>query len=157
MRFVQSAALAAIGLFAFSLAEVRAQGATVTVVPIAFAPTNPCNGEQVLFQGDLLILSSVHVDSNGGAHIVFNSIIHATGEGVVSGDKYVGTQAFIQNNNDTLDPNSGANVTTNVFRFTAAGLGQVPDFGISLTAQFTLNSNGIAVLFINGSLATVCK
>jgi len=151
-RTVLLGALSILGL----LVSRPAQGAVVTNVVVPFAGTfvNPCNGENVLFTGDLHMLFAVTLDQNGGFH--FN--LHDNGQGISgtgagTGLKY---QIPMADHTGLFEGGPLPAVVTITETFEMISQGSTQNFYLKSLFHITINANGILTVD-NFSVDTACR
>lgn len=88
----------------------------------------------------MTLVNHVTSDASGGLHTHVVIILHGTGVGTVSGNKYVFNSAF---SDIPLNvPSSGTVITSSVGHFNLIGQGSVPNFSSRVVMHFSTNSNG---------------
>lgn len=158
MRFMQSATLAAISLFALAQLEVKAQAPTVSEIPFSVGVLHPCFPDAVVVSGTAQLVSKVEeMDENGGLHtMVHISMKGLKGVGLITGANYVGVGPILEIGN--LVSLSGPFERTEVVEIGLIGQGDIPPFVFKMHAHFTVNANGeITVFFTESLLPAECR
>ncbi|MFN1834786.1 hypothetical protein AB2B38_005945 [Balneola sp. MJW-20] len=120
--------------------SVNAQyGPTKTVEDFVEERVNPCNGENIAFEGTLTsIVKRVGLDENGKGHFMTRSFIDAEGIGD-QGNKYEMNHHL----NLNLNVKDGSRlVGTNNFIYNVIGKGKAPNFKIKLLVHQVIDING---------------
>jgi hypothetical protein len=135
-------ALSIVGL----LVTRPAHGAVVTniVVPIAGTLVNPCNGEPVLFTGNLHTLFAVTLDPNGGFHLNLHENGQGiSGTGVVTGLKY---QIPVASHTGFFEGAPLPVVETITETFEMISQGNTQNFYLKFLFHITINANGVVTV-----------
>lgn len=139
------AALFACLFIAFAAAGAPAHGQATTVttnetIPFTSTLLNPCNTDQVTFQGNMHVTNHVTTDSSGGTHVRTHvNYQGVTGTGMPSGLNYrVGT-TINETVNDSDSAQSEVTIISSVKLITQ---GPGLDFFLRLVFHVTINANG---------------
>lgn len=105
---------------------------------------NPCNGEDIAFEGFLHMLATETPDGSGGFHVVSHYNLNLRGVGQTTGATYTGVEGFTDafNVKPPYPVNETFTIHTNV-----VGRGQAPDFRAHTTFHKTINANGQLTVF----------
>jgi hypothetical protein len=140
-RFISAGLAVALAMFGLALpTPTHAAVVMNNKVPFLIAPFIPCVPEFALLNGNLHVLITSEVDSNGGTH--FKSHFQPqgiSGEGSVTGNKYQGT-GVTQSHTNTHT--SLASETTFVNNFRIIGPGPGNNLLVHTTFHVTVNANG---------------
>jgi hypothetical protein len=133
----------AVALAMFGLTIPTPTNAAVIVnnkVPITIIVSIPCVPEIVILTGELHVLTSSEVDSNGGIHFKTHAQPQGiSGVGLVTGVKYQGTGVTQRHTTDHSGP---ALETTFVNNFRIIGQGPDNNLLVHTTMHLTINANG---------------
>jgi hypothetical protein len=124
----------------------EAQAAQVLRVPFVSMDLNECSGEEVLTQGELLLVVRSASDGNGGSHFVFNGTVVGRAIGETSGAEYLISSAFGFNVNT-----SGAGTLTFTSAQSGVGIGQgtTPNSVFHALTHLTILANGTVTASID--------
>lgn len=128
---------------AFAGTRAFAQATTTTTneeIPFTDTRPNPCNGDQVTFQGTMHVTNSVTTDTSGGYHLKTHvNYQDVSGTGTPSGLSYnVRTTT-----NETLNDNDGPQAETTVIQtIKLISQGSSPNYFLHLVFHITVNANG---------------
>ena len=93
MNKVKRIVVSSLAMAALLLIAVNATAGVVTNVniPVSGTVVNPCNGENVAFNGIAHFTATMTFDGAGGVHVAFHDNIHVTATGD-QGNSYVGNE-----------------------------------------------------------------
>lgn len=139
------AALFACLFIAFAAAAAPAYGQATTTttnenIPFTSTLFNPCNGDQVTFQGTMHVTNTMTTDSSGGTHLKTHvNYQDVSGTGAPSGLNYrVGTTT-----NETTNDNDGPQTeTTIISTVKLISQGSALNYFLRLVFHVTVNANG---------------
>jgi hypothetical protein len=144
--FLRLRALLSISLFVAAAAAgtpAFGQATTTTTnetIPFTSTLLNPCNGDQVTFQGNMHIANHYTIDSSGGTHLKTHvNYQNVSGTGFPSGSNYrVGTTT-----NEMVNDNDGPQTeTTIVSTVKLITQGPALNYFLRLVFHVTVNANG---------------
>jgi hypothetical protein len=112
-------------------------------IPVSGFVVNPCNGENVAFNGIDHSTLSLTFNSRGGSHFSIHDNIHVTAIGD-QGNTYEGNQedkieANFQVGEEVIEPST----------FSEISKGSAPNFEIHALFHLTMNPNGTVTAFVN--------
>ena len=143
--------IALLVLTTLSAAPALAEVTTNVRLPIAGTVINPCNGENVDYEGTVHVVLRTTVDGSGGIHLGGNANYHVTGVGQTTGAAYVGNQ------NEKITLNLvGASTETQAITFRLISKGGADNFYITLRLHITVNANG-DVTVVHGTASAECR
>lgn len=130
---------------ALLLIAVNAIARVVTNVdiPISGTVVNPCNAENVAFNGIDHFSATVTSDGAGGVHVTFHDNIHVTATGD-QGNSYEGNQEDV----DAFNARVGVEQTF-VITFSEISNGSAPNFVVHEDMHITVNPNGTMTVFVD--------
>ena len=110
-------------------------------IPLAETVTNPCNGDDVVVQGQLSIDIQQNFDQTTGGHFDIHNLSKGTCVGVVSGANYTFSE---ETENSLQIPGPPQTVAQDfVLNHLLIANGNVPNFALRARLHTTLNAAGI--------------
>lgn len=142
----RTCALLSVSLFiAFAAAASPAFGQATTTttnetVPFTSTLLNPCNADQVTFQGNMHVTNSYTTDSGGGTHLKTHvNYQNVSGTGTPSGLNYNVRTTTNETTNDNNGPQSETTIITTIKLISQ---GSAPNYFLHLVFHVTVNGNG---------------
>jgi len=134
--------------------HTRAEVVLNTSVPFAALVGIPCAPDIALISGELHVLISQEVDSNGGIHLKSHFQPQGIdGVGLLTGDKYQATGVTQEHTNDHSG-NAFEDTFVNNFRIIGQGIGN--NFLVHTTFHVTVDANGVVTADVLNS-SVDCK
>lgn len=151
-RWLMAACSPVVVVFLMFASATPVLAATVTNldVPVSGVVVNPCNGENVAFNGVDHVSAQV-TNTNSGYHVAIHDNIHVTANGDL-GNTYVGNQEDYSNLN--LSFTKGAE-STSPLSFSEISLGAAPNFLESAVFHITFNAAGVLTAYVT-NFTTSC-
>ncbi len=145
MNKVKRIVVSSLAMAALLLIAVNAMARVVTNVdiPVSGTVVNPCNGENVAFNGIDHFTATITSDGAGGVHVAFHDNIHVTATGD-QGNSYVGNQEDV----DAFNARVGVEQTF-VVTFSEISTGSAPNFVVHEDMHMTVNPNGTVTVFFD--------
>jgi hypothetical protein len=142
------ACLLAMGVLVFAW-KGRASVVTNVDIPVSGVVFNPCNGENVFFNG--VDHFTAHLTISGiGFHLDTHDNIHVTATGD-QGNSYEGNQ---EDNSETNGRVGAEQTVMLVFREISKG--SAPNFEVHTLLHVTVNADGTVTAFVN-NFTSVCR
>jgi hypothetical protein len=117
-------------------------------IPISGSVFNPCNGENVTFNGVDHFTVHITLDHNGGFHADSHDNISVTAIGD-QGNTYVGNET----DNNPFNGKVGFE-TTSTLTFSEISKGSAPNFFVQSVFHLTVHPDGTVTAFVNKFSAT---
>lgn len=130
-------------VFAASGTPAFGQATTTTTnetIPFTSTVLNPCNGDQVTFQGNMHVTNTLTTDSGGGTHLKTHvNYQNVSGTGAPSGLSYTVRTTTNESINDNDGPQSEMTIISTVRLISQ---GSTLNYFMRLVFHVTVNANG---------------
>ena len=147
-----------VGVIVFALCSLGGSAAlagnastTHTQLPFTnFPVVNPCNGELVLFAGDVDIIVHANQNANGG-HVLISDNTHATGTGDQGNEYILSAQGSGQFDVPTVD---GTYLVP--FHAEIISAGAAPNFAADGIDTVVVSGGQVTAFFVSSVTSTTC-
>ena len=141
---LRAALIASLFIVAAAAASPAYGQATTTTtnenIPFTSTLTNPCNNDQVMFQGTMHVTNTMTTDASGGTHLKTHvNYQDVSGTGAPSGLTYQVRTTRNETDNDNDGPQSE---TTIVQTVKLVSQGSAPNYFLHMVFHITINAHG---------------